>query len=142
LPSKVPEASNFQTFNFLNKSTLLLTYLYAHSHGLSKVTFRSFSMSETMRPPINRAMRVLDRSFFKKTVPLAAARIFNNQHISQCRQALQKSNDLLRLERGATSIRADPSPELGTAGKKCLLLREEIKVEGEAVTRRMQISKS
>jgi tRNA (guanine37-N1)-methyltransferase len=77
-------------------------------------------------------MRILDRSFFKKTVPLAAARVFNNQHISQCRQALQKNKDMLKLERGATSIRADPSPELGTAGKKCLLLREEIKAEGEA----------
>jgi tRNA (guanine37-N1)-methyltransferase len=87
-------------------------------------------------------MRILDRSFFKKTVPLAAARVFNNQHISQCRQALQKSKDMLRLERGATSIRTDPSPQLGSAGKKCLLLREEIKAEGEAVAQRMQIVKS
>ena len=86
-----------------------------------------------MRPPINRAMRILDRSFFKKTVPLAAARVFNNQHISQCRQALQNSKDMLKLERGATSIRADPSPEHGGAGKKCVLLREEIKAEGADV---------
>jgi tRNA (guanine37-N1)-methyltransferase len=98
-------------------------------------------MSETMRPPINRGMRILDRSFFQKTVPLAAARIFNNQHISQCRQALQKSKDMLKLERGATSIRADPSPDLGSAGKKCLLLREDIKAEGEAVVQCVQTGK-
>ena len=95
-----------------------------------------------MRPPINRAMRILDRSFFKKTVPLAAARVFNNQHISQCRQTLEKSKDMLKLERGAASVRADPLPELGNTGKKCLLLREEIKADGEAVEQCIQIGKS
>ena len=40
---------------------------------------------------------------------------------------------MLKLERGATSIRADPAPELASSGKKCVLLREEIKAEGETV---------
>ena len=87
-------------------------------------------------------MRILDRSFFKKTVPLAAARIFNNQHISQCRQELQNSKDMLKLERGATSIRADPSPERGSVGKKCVLLREEIKAEGVTIAQRIQLGKT
>ena len=86
-----------------------------------------------MRPPINRAMRVLDRTYFKKAIPLAAARVFKNQHISQCRQELEKSKDMLRLERGVTSIRPDPVAEYADVGKKCVLLQEHIKPNGTAL---------
>lgn len=92
-------------------------------------------MSEAMRPPINRAMRVLDRAYFKKSVPLAAARVFNNQHISQCRGELEKSKDMLRLERWAAGIRPDPAPELAAAGRKCVLLQERVKPDGTPVLR-------
>lgn len=87
-------------------------------------------MSDIMRPPINRAMRVLDRAYFQKTVPLAAARVFNNQHISQCRGQLEKSRDMLHLERGASSIRPDPSPEFAALGRKCVLLQDYVKPDG------------
>ena len=90
-------------------------------------------MSEVMRPPINRAMRVLDRNYFKKSIPLAAARVFKNQHISQCRQELEKSKDILRLERGVISIRPDPVAEYADVGKKCVLLQEHIKPNGTAL---------
>lgn len=89
-------------------------------------------MPDAMRPPVNRAMRVLDRTYFKKSVPLAAARVFKNQHISQCRHELEKSKDMLRLERGATSIRPDPVAEFADAGKKCVLLQEHVKPDGIA----------
>ena len=32
--------------------------------------------SDMFAPPVNRAMKVLDRAFFKRTVPTSAARIF------------------------------------------------------------------
>jgi tRNA (guanine37-N1)-methyltransferase len=75
-----------------------------------------------MRPPINRAMRTLDRSFFKATLSLSAARIFQNQHISQCRADLIKSKDITQLD-NLDPIRPDPT----TPNKKCLLLRSDIK---------------
>lgn len=85
---------------------------------------------DMFRPPINRAMRTLDRSFFQKKVPISAARIYNNQHISQCRKELEKSGDMLALERIAT-VRPDPVPDLASGGRRCLLLRPEIKHHGE-----------
>ncbi|KAH0538844.1 hypothetical protein FGG08_004561 [Glutinoglossum americanum] len=78
------------------------------------------------RPPINRAMRILDRSFFTKEIPLSAARIFDNRHITKCRTEL--SWDLLKLER-ISSVRVDPDPGLAGEGKRCLLLRPEVKVD-------------
>ncbi|KAL3453620.1 hypothetical protein BJX65DRAFT_292635 [Aspergillus insuetus] len=54
---------------------------------------------EMFRPPVNRAMRVLDRSFFKKTVPVSAATIFNHKNISKVRNELIKSEDALVLPR-------------------------------------------
>ncbi|KAL4897640.1 Met-10+ like-protein-domain-containing protein [Aspergillus ambiguus] len=75
------------------------------------------------RPPVNRAMRVLDRSFFKKTVPLSAATIFKNSDISRVRGELQKSRDLLNLPR-LSSIKEVKTED---AVRKCLLLREGVK---------------
>lgn len=86
-------------------------------------------IAEMFRPPVNRAMRALDRSFFKKTVPLSAARIHKNQDISQCRQQLMKSKDMLDLER-LTAIHPDPDTTLASQGRKCLLLKPEIRHDG------------
>ena len=81
------------------------------------------------RPPVNRAMRVLDRSFFKKTVPVSAARILDNKTISKCRSELQRSKDTLSLER-YTVIRPDPLEPDVKLGKKCILLRPQIDDKG------------
>lgn len=89
-------------------------------------------IAEMFRPPINRAMRTLDRSFFRKTVPLSAARIHKNQDISQCRQQLLKSKDMLELER-LTAIHPDPDQELARQGRKCLLLKPEIRHDGRHI---------
>jgi tRNA (guanine37-N1)-methyltransferase len=71
-------------------------------------------------------MRVLDRSFFKKTVPLSAATIFKNSDISRVRRALEQSKDILALPRLNTiqDIKQDD------VVKKCLLLKETIRHDG------------
>jgi tRNA (guanine37-N1)-methyltransferase len=82
------------------------------------------------RPPIVRsAGAVLDRSLFVKTIPITAARISNQKDISRCRAQLEKSRELLQLERLA-NIRKDPDPSLASKGGKCFLLKPEVKPEG------------
>ena len=78
------------------------------------------------RPPVNRAMRVLDRSFFKKTVPISAAAIFKTSDIANVRKELTKSRDMLVLPR-LGSIR---EIKINDLVHKCLLLREDIKHDG------------
>ena len=81
--------------------------------------------SEMFRPPVNRAMRVLDRSFFKKNVPLSAAQVRDRKQISKLRIELQK--DVLKLERMQIVQNVPVAP--GEVGK-ALLLRPEIRSEG------------
>ncbi|PLN82273.1 hypothetical protein BDW42DRAFT_184888 [Aspergillus taichungensis] len=76
------------------------------------------------RPPINRAMRVLDRSFFQKTVPLSAATVFRSTDISKARGELQRNRDLLAMPR-LSSIREVRGED--DVVRKCLLLREGVK---------------
>lgn len=71
-------------------------------------------------------MRVLDRNFFQKSVPLAAARVLENNQISQCRSRL--SQDLLQVDRIA-AVRPDPSDQGSAQGRKALLLQPEIRPE-------------
>lgn len=78
------------------------------------------ALTDMFRPPINRAMRVLDRSYFQKTVPLAAARVLEKKQIARCRQEL--ANDLLKLER-VSVVKDDPLEK----NLKALLLRPEIR---------------
>jgi tRNA (guanine37-N1)-methyltransferase len=81
-------------------------------------------------PPIHRsAAAILDRALFSKNIPIAAARIAQNRDISKCRTMLDKSRELLRLER-ITSVQADPDPTVASKGAKCLLLRPEVKPDG------------
>ncbi|CAK44472.1 hypothetical protein CBS115989_10015 [Aspergillus niger] len=80
------------------------------------------------RPPVNRAMRVLDRSFFKKTVPISAAAIFKTSDIANVRKELTKSRDMLVLPR-LGSIR---EIKINDLVHKCLLLREDIKHDDTA----------
>ena len=71
-------------------------------------------------PPVNRAMRILDRSFFRKKIPLAAARVFDKKAIARCRSDL--NSDLLSIDR-VTVIRRDPHLN----DLKVLLLKPEIR---------------
>lgn len=87
-------------------------------------------MAEDMfRPPVNRAMRVLDRSFFQKKVPISAARILDNKNISKCRKELSHSKDALALER-YQNVKPDPLEPDVKLGKKCILLRPQIDDKG------------
>jgi tRNA (guanine37-N1)-methyltransferase len=96
------------------------------------------------RPPINRSMRVLDRSFFKKTVPLSAATVFENKLIASVRNELARSRDLLHVPR-IMAVRTaqdqgsweraplEAMERVGDGGdvrRKCLLLREGIRHDG------------
>ncbi|KAF2118491.1 Met-10+ like-protein-domain-containing protein [Lophiotrema nucula] len=83
------------------------------------------SASDMFAPPVNRAMKVLDRSFFQRTIPTSAARIFSQKDISRCRLELEKSKDIIGTNR-ALLIRSDPDQERAGAGGKCVLLRPEV----------------
>lgn len=85
------------------------------------------------RPPVNRLMRTLDRSFFQRTVSLKAARVFDNKNIFKIRTALERSKDALSQER-IGSVHPDPDFELAKLGRKCILLRPEVKVSETAST--------
>lgn len=79
------------------------------------------------RPPLATGMKILDRSFFHNTIPIKAARVFNNKNISAIRTQLQNSGDLLHEER-IQNIAPDPDESLARDGRKCVLLRPEAKV--------------
>ena len=82
-------------------------------------------------PPINRAMQVLDRSFFHKTIPTSAARIFDPKDISRCRKELIASRDTLPNNR-INPIRPDTETQWAQKGSKCLVLRPEVVHNGES----------
>lgn len=80
------------------------------------------------RPPIARGMRVLDRALFQRTIPLKAARIFENKNISKIRSELERAKLALDQDRIA-KVHADPEPVRAKLGKKCILLRPQVKHE-------------
>ncbi|KAF1942600.1 guanine-N(1)--methyltransferas-like protein [Clathrospora elynae] len=88
-------------------------------------TTQTEATTDMFAPPVNRAMKVLDRSFFSRTIPTSAARIFNPKDIARCRKELTASRDTLPSTR-IDPIRADPDPEKAQKGNKCLLLRPEV----------------
>lgn len=79
--------------------------------------------SDMFRPPVNRLMKVVDRSFFQKTVLLSAAQVNDNRRIPSVRAELK--HDILQLER-LQVVRPAPN----ASGLKALLLKPEIKADG------------
>ncbi|KAI5796639.1 guanine(37)-N1-methyltransferase [Geopyxis carbonaria] len=55
------------------------------------------TMSRLFLPPVNRSMTSLDRTFFRKIIPLSAARIFDKKNIGRVRKDCAK--DILRLQK-------------------------------------------
>ncbi|KAJ5038854.1 uncharacterized protein L3040_006533 [Drepanopeziza brunnea f. sp. 'multigermtubi'] len=89
----------------------------------------SVNAMSIFRPPIVRsASAALDRALFSKTIPMAAARVASLKNLSCYRQKLEKSKELMQLER-VMNVRPDPDPSLAEKGGKCLLLKPEIKPE-------------
>jgi tRNA (guanine37-N1)-methyltransferase len=93
------------------------------------------STDDMFTPPANRAMKVLDRSFFQKTILTSAARIFSPKDISRCRKELTASRDTLPNNR-VDPIRPDVDAERAQKGSKCLVLRPEVLHNGEFGTAR------
>ncbi|EXJ78256.1 tRNA wybutosine-synthesizing protein 2 [Capronia epimyces CBS 606.96] len=85
------------------------------------MTMNSPDLPEIFRPPINRSMQTLDRSFFRKVVPLAAATVSDPKQLTNVRKELDKSGDMLRLS-PIRPLRDDES----TPGAKCFILRAGI----------------
>lgn len=90
--------------------------------------------SEMFRPPVNRSMRVLDRSFFQKRIPLSALRILDPRTITKIRTELDKSKDILYINR-LQNIVADRSE--GANGHRCVLLRPQMNDQGKHISRHL-----
>ncbi|KIX01596.1 uncharacterized protein Z518_09322 [Rhinocladiella mackenziei CBS 650.93] len=85
------------------------------------MNMNSADLPENFLPPVNRSMQTLDRSFFRKVIPLAAATISDLKQITNVRKQLDSSGDMLRLH----PIKPMRDDEI-TPGAKCLLLRPEV----------------
>lgn len=111
-------------------------YLYLERSTNTEQNSNLVAPSDEMslfRPPIVRSTTaILDRSLFSKTVPISAARIANNKNMSRYRGILQKSKELLQLER-LSNITPDPDAALAAKGGKCMLLQPSIKHQGRIV---------
>lgn len=84
-------------------------------------------LSPMFRPPVNRTMRTLDRAFFRKVVPLSAAKVFQHSDISRLRNELIKSSDILAVPRVNCVRNIEDTDGLV---RKALLLREDLKHDG------------
>ncbi|PHH78775.1 hypothetical protein CDD82_2870 [Ophiocordyceps australis] len=72
-----------------------------------------------------RAAKVLDRSLFSRTLPTAAASVRDNRLISKYRKQLEKTKELLLVER-LSPVVVDPDPVLASQGRKCLILKPNV----------------
>lgn len=80
--------------------------------------------SQMIRPPVNRLMNVLDRSFFQKNQRVCAAQIFDPRDIATVQAELCR--DVLRMGR----VKSVVSISEHDRQAKALLLRPGIKNEG------------
>ena len=80
---------------------------------------------EMLRPPINRALKELDRSLFEKIIPLSVAKVSDFKRISQLRQDLGR--DVFQIERKQGVVNL---PQANGQIGKGFLLRPDIKPEG------------
>ncbi|KAM6538821.1 TRNA (guanine(37)-N1)-methyltransferase [Fusarium falciforme] len=78
------------------------------------------------RAPAARAAKTLDRSVFAKTLNAAAASISENRLLSKYRKELEKTQEVLFMER-FNPILPDPDPSLASQGRKCIVLSPQIK---------------
>lgn len=86
-----------------------------------KLRMNSPGLPELFQPPVNRSMQTLDRSFFRKSVPLAAATVLDLKEITNVRKQLERSGDILRLN-PIKPLRDDEQ----TPGAKCFLLSPKV----------------
>lgn len=80
-------------------------------------------------PAAARAAKTLDRALFSRTLPTVAASVRENKLISKYRMELGKTREVLLVEK-FDPIAADPDEALAAQGKKCLILRPDLKISG------------
>jgi tRNA (guanine37-N1)-methyltransferase len=84
-----------------------------------------------LRAPLGLGMTTLDRSVFSKTFNLAAASIRDHRNIAKYKNQL--TTDGLIFDRPRFRfLRPHPDSTLAAAGRKCLLLREQVKPDGSS----------
>lgn len=90
----------------------------ASREGFPRSNMNSSDLPIEFLPPINRTMRELDKSFFQKIIPIAAATISDPKNISPVRKVLDLTGENLSLWPIKNLV---PDPQ--APGAKCLLLR-------------------
>lgn len=83
-------------------------------------------------PAAARALKTLDRSLFLRSLPTSAACVKENKFISKYRKQLEKTREILLLEK-FDPIAADPDSSLAAQGRKCLILNPRLKASGSCV---------
>lgn len=83
------------------------------------------NLPDIFLPPVKRDMRDLNRSFFKKTVPLSVATIFEKRDIAKVRTELVSSGDILSID----GIRVTRNDEM-VPDRKCMLLNPAVNATG------------
>lgn len=92
----------------------------------------SFAMNLFRAPAAARAAKTLDRSLFSRSLPTAAASVRDNRLLAAYRRRLEKTREVLLLDR-FDPISLDPDPVLAAQGKKCLVLKPEVKPDGSCL---------
>lgn len=93
--------------------------------NIYKMNMNSPDLPELFQPPVNRSMKTLDKSFFRKVIPLAAASVSDVKQITNVRRELEKSSDILKIN-PIKPLREDET----TPGAKCFLLTPSIVANG------------
>lgn len=79
-------------------------------------------MDHLFLPPVNRSMETLDRAFFRKTITITAAYIHNLKDIASTRDALAKTQEILKASQ-LKPLRNDPDQPQ----RKLLILQTSVK---------------
>lgn len=82
-------------------------------------------------PAAARAAKTLDRTLFSRTIPSAAACVAENKLLSKYRKTLEKTNEVFSLER-FNVVAPNPEPSLAKEGRKCLVLKPQVKASGKS----------
>lgn len=123
-----------------NFSEFPQSHPYCTSDGLTKALPSSFNFlasicskekemsqeAEMFRAPVNRTMRILDRAFFHRDIPISAAKVADIKKLSRVRQTLLKSQEILNVRQ------YHPIQSVGEEkeGLKAVLLRPGIVCDG------------
>ena len=108
-----------------NRKSILFCIKRAKTNKLKQKNSQLRDMN-LFKAPAARAAKTLDRSVFAKTLNAAAASISENRLLSKYRKELEKTQEVLFMER-FNPILPDPDPSLASQGRKCIVLSPQIK---------------